>query len=197
MASTFGRAAARVMLIVAAAAVLAPGLALAARRPTQAAPAASGGPAEVWAAAWEASPEAPRAPAVSVSGQTVRQIAHVSLGGIFVRIKVSNEFGDAPLTIGAAHVALAGAGAAIQPGSDNAVTFSSRPQITIPPGARAISDPVRMTVPAMSNLAISFYVPQYAGAVTSHFFPMQTGYMAAGDQTASPDMAGAQPITRT
>ena len=195
MISTLGRALARATLIAALSALLLPSAALAAKRPP-APKAAAGGAADVWAATWEASPEAPRGAPVSISGQTVRQIAHVSLGGIFVRIRVSNEFGDQPLTIGAAHIGLAGAGAAIQPGTDNAVTFSSRPQITIPAGARVISDPVRLTVPAMSSLAVSLYFPQYAGAVTSHFFPMQTGYMAAGDQTASPDMAGAQPLTR-
>jgi len=40
--------------------------------------------------------------------QTVRQIAHVSIGGSRVRIVLSNEYGTRPLTIGAAHIALAG-----------------------------------------------------------------------------------------
>src|SRR6516162_2183442 len=78
------------------------------------------GPADIWAASWGSSPEPPRAPFVTLSGQTVRQIARLSLGGIFVRIQLSNEFGDKPLTVGAAHLALAAgaAGAAIQAGSD-------------------------------------------------------------------------------
>jgi len=78
--------------------------------------AAPRGDASVWAAGWEASPEPPRAPFVNLTNQTVRQIARVGLGGLYVRIQLSNEFGDKPLTIGAAHVAVAaGAGAAIPP----------------------------------------------------------------------------------
>src|SRR5690348_10324134 len=117
MVSRVGRALTGALRIVALGmaliAVAAPSAALAAKKPPSPKETpAGGGAADVWAATWEASPEAPRAPLVSISGQTVRQIAHVSLGGIFVRIKVSNEFGDAPLTIGNAHVALAtGAGA--------------------------------------------------------------------------------------
>ena len=198
----FGRALTRAVRIATlsftmVALVAAPAAIAAKRPPPPKETPAGGGAADVWAATWEASPEAPRAPLVSVSGQTVRQIARVSLGGIFVRIKISNEFGDTPLTIGGAHVALAtGAGPAIQAGTDTAITFSKKPSITIPPGARAVSDPVRLTVAAMSSVAVSIYVPQYSGAVTSHFFPMRTTYLAAGDQTASPGMEGAQTVNR-
>ena len=152
---------------------------------------------DVWAATWESSPEPPRAPLITLAGQTVRQIAHVSLGGIYVRVKLSNEFGDAPLTIGTAHIALAGpAGAAIQPDTDRALTFSGKPGITIPVGARVLSDPVSLTVPAMSNVAVSVYFPVATGAVTENYFSMQTGYMAAGDVTNAPDMPGAATTTQ-
>jgi lysophospholipase L1-like esterase len=171
--------------------LLVPGLASA-----KPAPPRSSSSADIWAATWEASPEAPRAPFLALSNQTVRQIAHVSLGGIFVRVRLSNEFGDKPLTIGAAHVALAsGAGPGVQGGTDRALTFSGRPQVTIPPGARVLSDPVSLTVPPLSNVAVSLYLPRVDGAVTSHYFSMQTGYIAAGDQTAADTLAGPTTIT--
>jgi lysophospholipase L1-like esterase len=151
--------------------------------------------AETWAAAWEASPEAQRAPLVPIGGQTLRQIAHVTLGGIFIRVRLSNEFGDKPLTIGAAHVGISGGAATVQAGTDQVALFGGKPTIVIPPGARVLSDPIRMTVPAMSNVAVSLYVPAYDGAVTSHYFTMQTAYMAAGDTTAAPDMPGASQQT--
>jgi lysophospholipase L1-like esterase len=150
-----------------------------------------------WAATWEASPEPQRAPAVALTNQTVRQIAHVSIGGIWVRIQLSNEFGDRPLTVGDAHIALAaGAGAATKPGSDRTLTFGGRPQITIPPGARVVSDPVSLTVPPLSNVAVSVYFPGPVGDVTEDFFALQTGYVAAGDLTKAADLPGASTITK-
>ena len=74
--------------------------------------------------------------------QTVRQIAHVSIGGSRVRIVLSNEYGTRPLTIGAAHIALAGGGSSIVAGSDRPLTFGGRTSFTIPLGAPAVSEPV-------------------------------------------------------
>jgi hypothetical protein len=56
----------------------------------------------------------------ALRNQTLPQIAHVSLGGDRVRVVISNEYGERPLVIGAAHVALACDGIAIVPGSDRA-----------------------------------------------------------------------------
>src|SRR5215472_12337539 len=156
------------------------------------------GPADIWAASWGSSPEPPRAPFVTLTGQTVRQIARLSLGGIFVRIQLSNEFGDKPLTIGAAHVALAAGagGAAIQAGSDHPVTFGGKPGITIPAGARVVSDPVRFQVPPLANLAVSVFFSDVPGAVTENYFSMQTAYIASGDQTAAADLPGASTATQ-
>jgi lysophospholipase L1-like esterase len=150
----------------------------------------------VWAAAWAASPEPARAPFVTLTNQTVREIARVTLGGLYVRIQLSNEFGDKPLTIGAAHVALStGAGAPTQPGTDRVATFGGQPGITIPPGARVLSDPISLKVAAFNDIAVSVYYPQATGAVTAHNFSNQTAYMADGDVTAAPDMSGATTMT--
>ena len=46
-------------------------------------------------------------PFIHFTNQTLRQIVRTSLGGARVRVVLSNAFGTAPLTIGAAHVALA------------------------------------------------------------------------------------------
>src|SRR5205814_1737226 len=47
------------------------------------------------------------------NNQTLRQIAHISLGGSRLRVVFSNTFGTAPLTIGTAQVALRDKDAAI------------------------------------------------------------------------------------
>jgi lysophospholipase L1-like esterase len=119
-------------------------------------------------------------PFMHVANQTLRQIVHASVGGSRARVVVSNAFGTAPLTIGAAHVALRGAGDAIQtPGQ--ALTFSGRPTITIPANAVAYSDPVALSVPPLADLAIDLYLPgttNAAAPVTMHGSALQTNYIS-------------------
>src|ERR1700733_2645667 len=50
-----------------------------------------------------------RVPAIPVKtfrNQTLRMIAHTSIGGARVRIELSNVFGSKPLAIGAVHIAM-------------------------------------------------------------------------------------------
>jgi lysophospholipase L1-like esterase len=119
------------------------------------------------------------------NNQTLRQIVHTSAGGRRVRVRLST-FGANALVIGAAHIALRGAGAAIVPGSDRTLTFSREPSITIPPGAPVLSDPVDLDVPALGDLAVSIYVPGTTGPATWYFDALQTSYISPpGDFTAS------------
>ncbi len=132
----------------------------------------------------------------SLRDQTVRQVARVSVGGSAVAIEVSNEYGAFPITLGAAHVALAGEGSAIAEGSDHALTFSGEVSITIPPGAVVVSDPVAMEVAPLSKLAVSLYFPDVAPASTVHWDGHDTAYIAVGDQTAAASLpADAAKIT--
>lgn len=115
------------------------------------------------------------------NNQTIRQIVHVSLGGPRVRVVLSNRYGTAPLTIGAAQVALAGKGAAIQAGANKPLTFSGRPTFTIPPGAIAHSDAVELSVPDMADLAIDLYLPgdtNTPAPLTTHVGAFQTSYVS-------------------
>jgi hypothetical protein len=107
------------------------------------------------------------------------------LGGDAARVKLSNVFGKEPLKIGAAHIALSAGGAAIEPGSDRALTFSGLSSIWIPAGGVVLSDPVSLKVPAFANVAISLFLPDSAIASTVHYGAQQKNYAAAGDVTGS------------
>lgn len=90
---------------------------------------------------------------------TLRQIVHLSLGGTEIRLRLSNRFGTMPLHVTAAHIArpLSPTAAKIVPGSDKALTFSGLPEVTIPPHADYVSDPVPVTVNALSDVAITLH----------------------------------------
>ena len=139
---------------------------------------------ERWVGTWGAGPGGPplAANTQTFTDQTVRLIVHSSIGGTRVRIRLSNEMGSTPLRIGAAHIALRAGGAAngadTQAGTDRPLTFSGNTAITIPPGAPVLSDPVDLNVPALSDLAISLYLPGTVGATTIHGTASQTNYVS-------------------
>ena len=130
-----------------------------------------------WVGTWNASPQAAWHP-VELNGQTIRQIVHVSIGGTQVRVRLSNAYGKDSLRIGAARVALRSTGASIAAGSDRALTFNGSESTTIPAGALAISDPVRLRVPDRGDLAVSIYLPGSALAATEHSLGLQTTYVS-------------------
>jgi lysophospholipase L1-like esterase len=131
-------------------------------------------PQPVWDAEFPVPLNIPRA----LRNQTVRQIAAVSIGGTRVRVVLSNEYGSRPLVIGAAHIALAGSGAAITADSDRALSFDGHASVTIPPGAPVISDPVDLTVAALSNVTVSLFLPEQTPLTTVHWEGVQTAYIS-------------------
>ena len=150
---------------------------------------------ENWVGTWASSPQIPMpgsTPTAFPAGTTLRQIVRTSIGGSEVRVRLSNEIGDQPLVVGAARIALRRSGAAIVAGSDRPLTFGGRSSVTIPPGAPAVSDPVRLDVPALSDLAVSLYLPEAVTATTFHGVALQTSHVApAGtDRTAAADLPG-------
>ena len=139
-----------------------------------------------WIASWGASPSDP---APQLSGQTVREHVRLSAGGDQIRIRLSNRFGTQSLVVGATHVALQDTGAAIVAATDTPVTFHGSTSVTIPPGALAVSDPLRFRIEPLSELAVSLFLPGNTGPLTIHALGVQTTYISpAGDFTASREL---------
>lgn len=132
----------------------------------------------------------------SFADMTLREIMHISAGGGRIRIRFTNEFGADPLTIEDVHVALSAGGSATKDGTDRIVTFGGARSVRIAPGAAMYSDPVDLAVPAMADVAISFYVPDQAmRAETLHAFASQTNYVASGDVAGARSLDGASTST--
>ncbi len=143
-------------------------------------------PQPIWAADFFAPVGIPR----PLRDQTLRQIARISIGGHQLRVGFSNLYGTEPLTISAAHVAIAAEGGATKPGTDKALTFGGKPGITDP--ARALRrSAIRWTwtVPALACSPYPAYFHDVSPATTWHNDGKQTAYLsAAGDQTARCDV---------
>jgi lysophospholipase L1-like esterase len=115
-------------------------------------------------------------------------IARSTIGGKRVRIELSNMMNAAPLEVAVAHIALHKGGGEIAGGTDRALTFGGRPMFVIPPGSIVVSDPVDLDVPALSEIAVSIYLPKDTGAPTIHNLGLHTNYISKGDTTASATM---------
>jgi lysophospholipase L1-like esterase len=167
----------------------APALAAALALPT---PLALAQTADRWVASWGAAPAGPppAASTMALSNQTLRLIAHASVGGSRARIRVSNEMGSAPLTIGAAHIALRAGGAALVAGTDRQLLFGGLASITIPAGGAALSDGAGFNVPPFSDLSVSLWLPGATRVTTLHNAALQTSYVStAGNQSAAASLA--------
>ncbi len=167
-------------------------------------PASQAADAGNWVGSWAASPQPAWGPDFPVPlglpanlwKQTIRQNARLSIGGSKVRIVLSNAYGATPLTIGAAHIAVAGEGGKIQEGSDHAVTFGGQSSIVIPSGAPAISDPVDMTVQPLALVSVSLYLPDITPTSTIHWDGHETAYIAAGNKVGDADFKADSKMTQ-
>ncbi|WP_333676456.1 SGNH/GDSL hydrolase family protein [Dyella sp.] len=146
---------------------------------------AAGTDHRTWVDTWAAAPDTA---GPVVNAQTVRQIVRTSVGGTEVRIRLSNLFGNVPITLGPAHIALHASGADTVPGSDHALLFNGKPTVTIAKGESVLSDPVKMEVKPLQELAVSLYAPADAQyhASTAHNAGLATAYITeSGDATAA------------
>ncbi len=147
-----------------------------------------------WVSAWTTSlflsTPLPGFPAESpITDKTVRVVTRPTIGGKRLRVRLSNEFGTAPLTIAAAHIARTDHDSRIRPATDHALTFGGRPKITIPAGAPAFSDPVELEVRPFEEVSISLYVPGTVATVSSHPQSLHDSYFAGpGNMTAMQDL---------
>ena len=150
-----------------------------------------------WIGTWATAPQ-PFIPETlqTFRNQSLRLIVHTSAGGTKVRIKISNTYGDRPLLIGGAHIARRTAAAEIDPRSDRMLKFQAKPSTTVAAGSMVVSDVVEMDVPALSDLAVSFFLPQRTEARTSHSMAKQTSYVSpeTGDSTSAANFPVAKTI---
>ncbi|HEY0819913.1 MAG TPA: SGNH/GDSL hydrolase family protein [Rhizobacter sp.] len=146
-----------------------------------------------WHDSWMASPQPlwsadfvlPLGVPARFEKQTLRQVARVSVGGARMRVVLSNEDGEAPLVIGAGHVARHAEGSSVVAGSERALRFGGQASVRIPPGARVVSDPVDLALPALARVAVSIYLPQPTAPAGFHFDARQTAYLVHGDHTSA------------
>ncbi len=102
------------------------------------------------------------AQALRMADLTLRQFVPLALPGQALRVRLSNEFGEHPLHIGAGGVAWRDgrSGSAIVAGSTRTLSFDGAPSVRLAAGASVLSDPLTMPEGGGADLALSLYLPQ-------------------------------------
>jgi len=127
-------------------------------------------------------------PVPGLSGSTLRQIVHLSLGGRRVRIRFSNVFGDGPLTIAGAIIAPSLGESRIDSTAQRRVTFGGNALVVLAAGRDTLSDVVAFDVAPLANVAITTRFGAVPPALTGHPGSRTTSYIQSGDALAAPLM---------
>jgi len=157
-------------------------------------------PSTAWVGSWATSQQLPEPRNMlsgdDVSDSTLRQLLRLSIGGKRIRVVFSNAFGNAPMRIDAAHVALSDSTATsrIKLDTDHAITFSGSNEVIIPAGAEYVSDPVDLSVAALTSLTISLHVPETIQQQTGHPGSRATSYIVKGNKVAAEELSDAKKI---
>jgi lysophospholipase L1-like esterase len=165
--------------------------------------ASAASPAHHWVQSFELSPAALKPPEnlpkevlarfpppFTVKG-TLRYRFSVSISGNALRVQLSNPYGDKPLQIAAASVALAANGLEAQPATLRRLTFGGQPAVEVPTGAPVLSDPVDLKVAALAELVVSVYLPE---GIPGETFGGKSMLQADDDAVMSPAPAHAKAI---
>lgn len=155
-----------------------------------------------WVAAWGSAqlaalqpPAAPvwRSPMRDVS---LRQVVRVSVTGSAVRVRVSNLFGQEPLHLDGASVALVTGlepVLSIDAASRQPLRFAGQREVVVPAQAEVWSDPAELAVAAGADVAVQWHVRSGPGQATVHGGARIRSWAWAGDHADAAVWPQAQP----
>lgn len=142
-----------------------------------------------WVGSWAAAPSDGGVSRQELAEQSLRMIVTPHLAGKRLRVRLTNRFGESPVTLGPVTIARQKNGASVAARSLRQVTFDGRRTVTIPAGEDVHSDPVPLRIRSFTPVAISLGVPGLVTAPTEHYITRATSYLSpagSGNHTADP-----------
>lgn len=140
---------------------------------------------EIWVGSWATAPQLvePRnmPPEPGLSNNSLRQILRVSIGGEEIRLKFSNEFSTSPVTMKAVNIAVSKGGSEIDPSTLKKLQFNGNDEVTMAPGAVAVSDPISFKLEPRMDVAVTIYFGETSPDVTGHPGSRTTSYILPGN----------------
>ena len=150
-------------------------------------------------------------PKMALEDTTVRQIIRITAGGSWIRLRLSNQYGEKDVEINSMHVAkqspdaladTKGFGRAkvdmstIVTSTDVAVTVDGQSSFVIPKGKVIFTDPIPLRVEGLDNIAVSMYFGTAPTInITGHRGARATTYQVSGDQVSAEILKGYKTTT--
>ncbi|WP_437941003.1 SGNH/GDSL hydrolase family protein [Sorangium sp. So ce341] len=145
-----------------------------------------------WVGTWTTGPQLTEPnnnpPAPGLANNTLRQVIYTSIGGSNVRLLLSNEFGDGPVTMSSVHIADSTTADGIEVSTDKALKFMGADSVTIPVGKTVFSDPIDYDLKPNSKLAVTIRFGEVPAGITGHPGSRTNSYIQTGDGVSSPTL---------
>ncbi|WP_437871894.1 SGNH/GDSL hydrolase family protein [Sorangium sp. So ce363] len=153
----------------------------------------AGGAAEAhWVGTWTTGPQLTETnnnpPAPGLANNTLRQVIYTSIGGKGVRLLLSNEFGDGPVTMESVHIAESTTADGIDVATDHALKFAGADAVTIPVGKTAFSDPIEYTIKPLTKMAVTIKFGAVPAGITGHPGSRTNSYIQTGNGVSAANL---------
>lgn len=153
----------------------------------------------LWLSTWVAAPQLVEPgnmpPAPGFADATLRQVVHLTVGGQRIRLRFSNAFGTAPLSLNEVRVSHLKQGGTVDTQSEQTILFQGKGNVTIPAGALVVSDATTFNAGNLSDLVVTLRVKDPSKNITGHPGSRATSFLFAGDAMNEPTVDRAVKVT--
>jgi lysophospholipase L1-like esterase len=153
------------------------------------------GEAKKWVGTWSTGLQLvePRnnPPSPGLTGNSLRQVVRVSIGGEVLQVKFSNEFSNGPITMHSVQIAASAGGSLINKSTSQILTFNGSKEVTMDSGAKISSDLITFNLQPRSDVAITIYFGGTPPDLTGHPGSRTTSYLLNGSNNSETDFSDA------
>jgi lysophospholipase L1-like esterase len=137
-----------------------------------------------WTGTWATAPEftgrGDMPQHCSLTGNTVRETVHVSIGGQVLRLWLSNEFSKETTEIESVYIADVADSTGIVKKTARYLSFDKKRSVTLAPGAAVASDAVKYDLKPLQRLSVTITYGKTPENMTSHRGSRTTSYIVKG-----------------
>jgi len=148
-----------------------------------------------WVGTWATAPQLVEVknmpPAPGLTGNSLRQIVRVSIGGNKIRLKFTNEFSQDSVTMKSVQIAVSTGGNTIDVGTNKMLKFRGKTEVTLSPGSALMSDPISFKLKPRMNVAVSIFFGQTSTTTSGHPGSRTTSFLLGGNSIKVTDFSGA------
>ena len=129
-------------------------------------------------------------PSPGLTGNSLRQVVRVSIGGEALRVKFSNEYSKSPVTMHSVQIAASAGGSAINQSTNLILTFNGKKEVTMEPGKTITSDPVAFRLQPRMDVALTIFFGDTSPDITGHPGSRTNSFLLAGNNPSVTDFSG-------